>query len=82
MSIVASEWSRILVLVVFVFVLNVHIAELAEDEVTRASEEETFGWELVLLRECNSHCDVVFAFDSTYATPELKLLKLSLTGFI
>ncbi len=79
MSIVAREWSRVLVLVVFVFVLNVHVAELAEDKVTRAGKEETFGGELILLRECNSHCDVVFAFNATYATPELKLLKLSLT---
>ena len=74
--VITSERSRVLILVILIDMLCVDVAELAEDEVTGAGKEETFSGELVLLRECNSHRDVVVSLDSAHTPPELKLFKL------
>ena len=62
--------------VIDILVQHVHIAELTEDEVGGAGEVEGLRGELVLLRICNSHGDVVIIAAATDTAPEEQLLKV------
>ena len=69
-------------LVVLLPVLLVHIAELAEDEVTRAGEEESLRREFVLLGVRYSHGDIVVGAESTHPAPEHQFFEVSVSGLI
>ena len=77
---VADKWSSDGV--VDILVQDVHIAELTEDEVAGAGEVEGLRGELVLLRICNSHGDVVVTAAATDTAPEQQFLKFSVLRVI
>ena len=81
-DVVAVTGERLEKLVVLLPVLLVYVAEVTEDEVARAGEEEGLRGELVLLGVRYSHGDIVVGSVTAHTSPEHKLFEVGISRLI